>query len=166
VKTLSTIIGAALFIQALVGGFMLAGGKPLALVVPAEIVIVFLAPLGAVVVAYGLDGVWHTLKCLKFLFYTPTQTELAAIGIPVLKALIIATYAVSVAGFLLGCMITAAYLDNPIVEIGHHIAASMTGFIWAIIFCEGLYRPLKHRLEAIVAAKAHLGQQAANADRE
>ena len=163
-KAFSTFTGAALFIQALLGGFILAGGNPLNLIVPAMVFILLFAPLGSIVMAYGFDGVWHTIKSLRNFFATPSQTESLPPWITVLKALIIATYAVSVAAFFIGIVVTMGHIDVTPENLAWHFNACMVPFIWAVIFSEGLYRPLKHRLEALVSASTALTELAAKSE--
>lgn len=107
-------------------------------------------PAGTVILAYGNREVANALYAFRFHFYTPHYNQVSRDFLPILKALILATYISSVAFFVLGCVVTIAHMDGSADEIAMHIAAALISFLYAFFICEGLLRPLKYRIEYLL----------------
>ncbi|MBI4027973.1 MAG: hypothetical protein HY360_23515 [Verrucomicrobia bacterium] len=144
---MAALFGILLFLVGTAGGFMLAGGNPLALICFASIVAIILAPLGSAFLAFGFRDVWNAIAAFRFFFFTPPVGIVFSRSSVVIRFLIFATYAISGLMFLFYLVLTLAQYGGPVGVIGARVADSICSLIYPIFLSEGLLRPLKHRLE-------------------
>ncbi len=145
-RLFKTLFGSGIYLFWVVLAFLYNGGHLDSLLHTGETAMVWFAPIGVLIGAYGLGG---TVKLLRAALSSRGQ---AALAIPhaklerFLSHWIVAIYGTSVLAFVLGVVVTMGFLNCEPAKIGEKVASALVAFFWAILLAEGLLRPLKHRI--------------------
>ncbi len=153
-RLLKTLLGSGFYFFWVLFGFTYNGGHFESLLHPGEFIMVLIAPVGALIGAYGSRG---AARLIRASFSSRRQ---AALAIPhakleqFLSLWIVAVYTTSILAFVLGMIVTMGFIASELAKIGEKIAAASVAFFWAVLIAEGFLRPLKRRIaEEEVAAR-------------
>src|SRR5690349_20204538 len=120
------IVGALIVLGSVIGGFVIAGGHPLALLHFSEFVIIVGAALGALVLVIEL----------------PALDEENGNRVGVLRRAADAMPGFGIVAAVLGIVITMASIAGPIEQIGEKVAAALVGTFLGIFISYGFMSPL------------------------
>ena len=146
-RLFKTLFGSGIYLFWIVLAFLYNGGHLESLLHPGETAMVWFAPIGALIGAYGLGGT------VKLLGASLSSRKQAALAIPhaklgrFLSLWIVAAYGTSILAFVLGVVVTMGFVAGEAAKIGEKVASALVAFFWAILIAEGLLRPLKRRIE-------------------
>jgi len=152
-RTISSLVGALLFLFGTIGVFILLNGNPYILMAEGLVFFFIFAPLGSSILAFGFRDVLNTLFSIRFLFFTPPTGTVSPRSLVVTRFLIISVYAIGGLFFLFCIIINMASLNAPLGRIGQLVALSLCSLMYPIFISEGLLRPLKYRLEYLAEQK-------------
>jgi len=154
-RLLRVLPGFVLYVIGACLAFVYLGGHLESLLNPAPLFAVLVLPLAALVGAYGAGGTWRRFRSLlseeerRRHGFTPGEIGRAV------ALRIAATYGAAALTTVFEVVRSSRFLieaSSPLSErvavVGEVIASGLGAFFWAALLCEGLFRPLRHRLDA------------------
>ena len=174
--TMGTILGVALAVLVWVFAVTIEGGRLMSYLLPSPVLLVVGGALAALLIGYGTAGV----AALPGLFGLVLRGPASLTGESTAAA--IARYRLGrdmfrdaghfsllsgVVATLLGLIIVLNHLSSAGAELGHHFAATLSGFLYGFvvaIFCYALSANLRHKAEQLDGTLRALEHAAAGLD--